>query len=126
MQRQIDEILLMALACGSTIDAAAAKARVNARTVKRRLQNPEFLAKLRELKDGMVRRAASMLTAAAMESVRTLTALLGKETPPAVRLGAARAIIELGVRLRESADLHERLTALEQQAGIQEQPFSTI
>jgi len=31
-------------------------------------------------------------------------------------------IIELGVRLRESADLHERLTVLEQNAVLQDQP----
>jgi hypothetical protein len=34
-----------------------------------------------------------------------------------VRLGAARAILEQGTRLRELADLEERLAALEQRLG---------
>jgi len=35
--------------------------------------------------------------------------------PPAVRLGSARSIIELGTKLRETADLGLRIAALEQQ-----------
>ena len=38
--------------------------------------------------------------------------------PPAVRLGAARSILEIGIKLREAADLEERLSALEQQLGV--------
>jgi hypothetical protein len=61
----------------------------------------------------MVKRAAGMLTAASMESVKTLLALQETKVPPAVRLGAARSVLELGTRLRESAELHERMDALE-------------
>jgi hypothetical protein len=32
-----------------------------------------------------------------------------------VRLGAARAVLELGVKLREAAELEARIAALEQQ-----------
>lgn len=121
-KQRIEAILLVSIACGATVENAAAKANVTTKTVQRHTSDPEFQRRLRELKDGMVKRAAAMLTAAAMEGIRTLTALLDRENPPAVRLGAARAIIELGVRLRESADLHERLTVLEQNAVLQDQP----
>jgi hypothetical protein len=38
--------------------------------------------------------------------------------PPAVRLGAARAVLELGIKIRELVDLETRIAALEQQAGL--------
>jgi hypothetical protein len=34
-----------------------------------------------------------------------------------VRLGAARAVLEIGMKVRETAELEERLAALEQQLG---------
>jgi HEAT repeat protein len=37
-----------------------------------------------------------------------------------VRLGAARALLELGVKLREGVELEERLRALEERALQQE------
>jgi len=66
----------------------------------------------------MVQRTASMLTASGMESVKTLMELQKPLTPPAVRLGAARSVIELGVKMREVADLEKRLLALEEQAVL--------
>jgi hypothetical protein len=35
-----------------------------------------------------------------------------------VRLGAARSLLELGVKLRESVELEERLRALEEQIAV--------
>jgi hypothetical protein len=114
-RKNADEALLLSLACGATVESAAAKAGVTPRTVHRRLNDPAFQKRLREVKDEMLKRTASMMTALGGEAVKTLSSLQERSTPPSVRLGAARAIIELGVRLRESAELHERMTALEQQ-----------
>jgi hypothetical protein len=47
------------------------------------------------------------------EAADTLRDLLGS-TSPTARLGAARSILELSVKLRESIELEERLQALEQ------------
>jgi hypothetical protein len=49
-----------------------------------------------------------------MEAVKTLLSLQQGTVTNSVRLGAARAILEQGMRLRELADLEERLAALEQ------------
>jgi hypothetical protein len=49
--------------------------------------------------------------------VRTLLDLQKPAAPPAVRLGAARSVLELGVKLRAAAELEERLTALEEQVA---------
>ncbi len=109
--------LLLALACGATVENAARKAGVSERTVYRRLAEPEFRRQLTDLRTDMVQRAAAMLTAASMEAVKNLVALQNPSISAAVRLGAARSILELGTKLRESAGLEERLAALEQRYG---------
>jgi hypothetical protein len=57
-----------------------------------------------------------MVTAANLEAVKTLIALQDTSTPPNVRLGAARALLEFGIKLRDSAELEQRIAALEQLA----------
>jgi hypothetical protein len=117
-RRNVDDILLGALACGATHEGAAQKAGVSKRTVERRMKDPEFLARLQEHCSGMLRRSARTLTAAATEAIKTLLALLSSTIPHATRLGAARTILELGPKLRETAEFEERLTALEQQMTL--------
>jgi len=67
-----------------------------------------------------VKRAAGMLTAASMEAVKTLLELQKTPVPAAVRLGAARSVIELGTKLRETAEFEARLAALEHHMGPRE------
>jgi hypothetical protein len=116
-RRNADDQLLLALACGATVENAARQVGVSARTAYRRLAEPAFRRRLQALRADMVSRTAGTLTAAASEAVRTLLELLKNPTSPAVRLGAARAVLEIGMKLREMADLEERLAALEQQMG---------
>jgi hypothetical protein len=114
-KKDIDTKLLMALACGATAEAAARALGVSERTVYRRLKVPEFCKRLQQLRADMVQRTAGALTAAGSEAVRTLLALQKETAPPAVRLQAARAVLELGVKMREIVDLEERVQALEEQ-----------
>jgi hypothetical protein len=116
----VDEVLLAALACGATADAAAQKAGVSRTTVHRRLHDPEFCQRLQQIGTDMVKRAAAALTAASVEAIKTLLSLQATSIPHAVRLGAARSILELGVKLREVADTEERLAALEAQVASQQ------
>jgi hypothetical protein len=104
---------LLALACGATPESAAQKAAFSLRTVYRRLAEPAFGARVREARAEMVRRVAGMLTAAGIGSIKTFTTLQESAVSESVRLGAARAIIELGCKVRESVELTERLTAVE-------------
>lgn len=112
-RRNSDQLLIMAFACGATLENAANSAGVSKATAYRRLQEPAFQQELRKTKAEMVSRTAAMLTAAAGEAVMTLLSLQKDSTPAPSRLGAARAVLELGVRLRESAELEERIAALE-------------
>jgi hypothetical protein len=117
-RKNADQLLLMALVCGATVEAAARAADISQATAHRRLKDPEFCNQIQQTKADMVQRTASMLTASGMESVKTLMELQKPLTPPAVRLGAARSVIELGVKMREVADLEKRLLALEEQAVL--------
>jgi hypothetical protein len=115
IRKRADEALLMALACGATVESAARTAGVSERTAFRRREDPDFRRRLERQRADMAQRGAGMLTAAAMEAVKTLVDLLQSSKPAPVRLGAARAILELGVRHREAAELSERIATLEDQ-----------
>jgi hypothetical protein len=118
-RRNVDDLLLAALSCGATAEVAAHKAGVSRTTVQRRLQNPAFCQRLRELGADMVKRSAAALTAASVEAIKTLHGLQASSIPHAVRLGAARSILEFSIKLREVADTEERLAALEAQMAAQ-------
>jgi hypothetical protein len=63
----------------------------------------------------MVQRTSGAPTAAGTESVRTLLELQKPAVAPDTRLGAAKAVLELGMKVRETAELEQRLAALEEQ-----------
>ena len=113
-RRKADKVLLAALGCGATIEVAAHKAGVSEATVYRRLQDPDFIKELQKFQSDIVKRAAATSTAAMTEAIKTLLVLMQPSTPPAVRLGAARAVIDTGVSLRAMADTEQRIIALEQ------------
>jgi hypothetical protein len=113
-QKKGDPELLLALACGASMESAARKAGISIRTAYRRLENPEFRRRLQALRAEMVQRAAGTLIAAALEAIKTLLVLLQPPNTGAVRLGAARTVLEAGVKMREAGDLEERLATLEQ------------
>jgi hypothetical protein len=113
-RRKADELFMMTLACGATVEAAAEKAGISRATAYRRLQDPAFRNRLQEIRSDMVNRAAGTLTAAATEAIKTLLSLQQTTVPHATRLGAARSILEIGMKMREVADLDERLKALEE------------
>lgn len=112
-RKDADHALMLALACGATKEAAARKAGVSESTVYRRLNDPGFQRELSEMRSDMVQRATGMLTAATMEAAKTLLNLQDASVPPAVRLGAARAILDFGLKMRQIVELEERLVAME-------------
>ena len=116
-RRSADDVLMLALACGATLENAARQAGVSESTVRRRAKDPQFQRKLQALRADMVQRASGALTAAGTESVRTLLDLQRPSVPPATRLGAAKATLELGMKVRETAELEQRLAALEEQVA---------
>jgi hypothetical protein len=117
-RQNADAQLMLALACGATLDSAARQAGVSLRTAKRRAADPELKRQLNALRWDMVERAVGILTAAMGESAKTLVVLQKETVPYPSRLGAARAVFEIGMKLREQNDLEQRLAALEEQAAV--------
>jgi hypothetical protein len=111
-RKNADEALALALAAGQTVRAAAEVAGISERTATRRRANPGFRQREAELRAGMVQRALGKLADGMAEAADRLRELLRAESE-SVCLGAARALVELGVKLRESVELEQRVAALE-------------
>jgi hypothetical protein len=109
-----EQALVTALAFGATVENAARKAGVGERTAYRRLADPAFQARVDQARREAVLRTAGMLTGAALGSVKTLVDLQQDVSVPAsVRRGAARDVLDLAVKYRETAETEQRLAALE-------------
>lgn len=111
-RKNADEVLALGLAAGKTVQAAARAAKVSESTAARRMKDPAFLARVSDLRGEMVGRAVGHLADAMTAAAATLRKLLSCSALN-VRLGAARSLIELGVRIREATELEERVKALE-------------
>jgi hypothetical protein len=111
--RKGNDTLALALAAGQTMRDAAALIGVCERTVARRLADPEFCQRVTELRNEMVTRAVGRLADGMVAAADTLRSLLQAEGEY-IRLGAAKAILELGHKLCETMELEQRLEALEQ------------
>lgn len=111
-RHRADEQLAVLLARGLTNQEAARQTAVSVRTITNRLADPAFCSRVRELRQEMICRAAGSLADALGEAIDTVRNLL-LSADPRVRLGAARTILEQGVRLAEVADLEGRLAELE-------------
>src|SRR5205814_1019551 len=111
-----DVNLALALASGAGTAAAAAKAGVSQRTVQRRLGSPDFRQLVADLRADLIARALGRL---ADNMTRAADALAGLLDDPdgRVRLRSARAVLTLGVRLRDSVDLTDRVRELEQEVA---------
>jgi hypothetical protein len=112
-RRKADAALALALACGATPESAAQKAGVSLRTAYRRLADAVFRAQVNEARAEMVRRSTDMFTAAGLSAVKTLMTLQESAASESVRLGAARAVVELACKLREKTETTARIAAME-------------
>ena len=115
-----DSVLLTALAGGSTAADAATAAKVSERTVRRRLAEPDFVTHLEELRREVIQSALVKVSSSAVQAVTTLVSLLDSEQPSSTRLGAAKAVLDYGIRLRAESEFAERLTAIETHLAISE------
>jgi hypothetical protein len=84
-------------------------------TVYRRLEDPTFRARVSRERSDLVGRAVGQLADAGADFAGVLRSVaLDVEAPHSARVAAARAGLELCVRLRESGELAERIELLEQ------------
>jgi uncharacterized alpha-E superfamily protein len=116
-RRCVDDTLIAALACGATAEQAARKVDVAVRTVFRRLADPDFKDQVKAAQAELLKRTCGALTAGSLAAVQTLMELQKPGATPAVRLGAARAVLELALKVRDASDFEEWLALLEHQAA---------
>lgn len=111
------EAVAVSLATGATLPQAAKASGVGLRTIERWLkEQPALSRRVIELRTEMTARALGQMTEGMVYAAKTLRRLLYAKSET-IRLGAARAVIELGVKLRESVEMEARLTALEGDEG---------
>lgn len=109
-----DELLVVALAAGQTVTAAAASAGVGVKTARRRLALPWFRAEIRRRRAEVVGEAVAKLTQNMTAASDKLVSLMN-DPDATVQLRAAVKVIELGFRGAEVADLEQRVRELEHQ-----------
>lgn len=115
-RRNADEALALAVATGQSLRVAAQTAGIGERTASRRWADPIFRGRVNELRGELVQRSLGRLADGMSEAADVLRGLLAAESE-SVRLGAARSVLELGVRLRESVELEQRLRDLEERSA---------
>jgi hypothetical protein len=118
--RRSDGVVAAALASGATLAQAASRGNVSERTVRRRLDNPDFAALVERLTVRVMEEVFDSLTAAARLACITLVELLDESVPPATRHAASRTILDQLTRFHDAVELEHRVRILE--SGIAREP----
>ncbi len=108
-----DDLLLLALAKGSTVRSAAEQAGVSEATAFRRLRDSGFVTELNRVRSELWNAALGKLTDASSRAVERLAVLIDKAESEAVQLSACKAVLELGGKLRDAIEFEHRLNLLE-------------
>ncbi len=106
------DAIVLALAQGLGVAAAARQAQVHERTVRRRLADPDFRARVDQARAGMVSEAVGRLSLAGGAAATVLAQLVGSAGSEAVRLGACRAVLDHMFRGVEADTLARQLAEL--------------
>lgn len=112
-KRDVDELLISALASGKTRLDAATLAGVSDRTAYRRLTDTAFRQRVTQARAEVAGQIAGRLVTVGVSAVEYLVDLAENARSEAVRLGAARAALELALRWRQADDLERRIARLE-------------
>lgn len=117
-RRKGEAPLIVELARGQTVEAAARSAGVSASTAHRRLREPVFRAQVDGARREFFGRSLGVLAETTVEAATCLHDLLHSPLDMA-RLGAAKAVFDLTQKGIDWLELEARLTALEDRAGAQ-------
>ena len=106
------KMALPIIAASPTLTEAARRASVNARTLKRWLEDEEFRSELERLHEESAELARSEIQGLMLRSVKVISDSL-KDPSPTIRLNAARAAMALAVKLGDNRKLSQELEVLE-------------
>jgi hypothetical protein len=119
--RRNADVLALALAAGDSVSEAAQKAGMAERTAYRRLDDPAFRQRIQTLRGEMIGQALGRMADSMTEAADVLRGLLRADAET-IRLGAARSLLDLGVKLRDSIELGARIAELESQCAKKDEP----
>ena len=112
------DVLVTELARGESHTAAAKLAGVSRRTVQRKLDDPQFREEVKRARSGLIGDATGRVVGLLGAASKALSDLLASETE-SIRLSAARCVFDVALKLKECADLEDRLLAVEEQLNVQ-------
>ena len=110
---------VLALVAGRRPADAAADAGIGLRTLQRWLQDASFIDQLNSARAAAFDSAMQRLMAGANIAADTLVDLLNDGQPSAIRLGAARCVLDHAIERHDVATVVARLTELERQVKAQ-------
>jgi hypothetical protein len=97
-----------------TLEAAAQRCGVNERTLRRWMtEDAMFQRDLAEARRATFQAGMNRVQALTVEAVETLAALMAADVSPAVRLGAARSVADLGIHHNDAETIMRKLDELE-------------
>jgi hypothetical protein len=105
--------VILALLSEKSILAAAERSKVSERTIRRWLEEPEFRAEYDRARRAVFDVGISRVQALSGKAIDTLEALLEVRKHPAVQLGAARTIAEIGMHERDAETILRKLDEVE-------------
>jgi hypothetical protein len=120
-KKDADAAIIAALIMGSSQQDAARHSGTSLKTVQRRLASPHFQKRLAEARQEVVRQGVDRASFYGNMALNTLMRLMDSENLP-VALGAARSLLEVAFRMKESASFEERLAAIEDELDEQPKP----
>jgi hypothetical protein len=110
----VREAAIQALLTEKSIQRAAERCRVNERTLRRWLtDDAAFMAEYDHARQALHRAGMARVQALTGKGVETLEELLDAKKFPAVRLGAARTVVELGIHQHDTETILRKLEDLE-------------
>jgi len=113
---------VQALLVTPTITEAARQAEVSERSARRYIHNHSVRAALHEAQDDLLATVARRAVATMGEALSTLESIMiDPSAPPANRVHAARACLDVALKLAEEHSLAERVATLEARLGVAKQ-----
>jgi hypothetical protein len=110
----VREAAILALLSEKTIAAAAKRCGVKERTLRRWMTDDEdFKRELATARRATFQAGMNRVQALTAQAVETLEALMRPKMPPAVRLGAARTVAELGTHQHDAETILQKLEEIE-------------
>jgi hypothetical protein len=109
-----DELIIEALAAGLSYADAGASARVTARTVGRRMSEPEFAARVSQRRGERVSEITGALTTMSHDAIDVLRETMA-DGKPGDQLRAAHLTLTLMSKFRSETEMEQRLASVERQ-----------